>query len=301
MNLRILWFGPLPTALIADARGECPGLEVEYIRTRSSDQQFEQLLDGSVDAAITAIDNVVEWSRRAPEGDFRAVAQMESATELRLLGRRGLSDIQELHGSQLLVDAPANGFAVALRALLDISGVKSGDCNLVPAGGVTERLEALLAGKGDATLLGPPFDNAALESGCSILASINQVWPHFPGQGLVVSRRRYDTTRRALTAWLQAASATREWMASSPDAAAELLIGTGLPAGFASQVMGSVPLSWRPDTAGIELLIEHRRIVGLVGGDLGYSDLVDLSLLDRIDTARSVDGQSIDGVSHYVR
>lgn len=281
-RLRILWFGPLPAALLAKARDAHPGLDVAYLRTKSSDQQFEQLVDHSVDAVVTAIDNVVEWNRRAPDADFRVFAQMEKTTELTLFGRRGLADLESLRGRNLLVDAPANGFAVALLALLDQAEINSTDCNLLPAGGVTERLDALLAGSGDATLLGPPFDEAAAAAGCPILASVNKTWPQFPGQGLVLSRKRYRELFPALAAWLKGLGETGDWMAASPQNAIAGLVEAGLPPAFAATAVTAAPASWRPDLAGIELLIEHRRIAGLAGSNLSYSDLVDLSLVDQL-------------------
>lgn len=281
-RLRILWFGPLPAALVAEARDAHPGLDVEYLRTKSSDQQFEQLADHSVDAVVTAIDNVVEWNRRAPDADFRVFAQMEKTTELTLFGRRGLADLESLGGRNLLVDAPANGFAVALLALLDLAEINRADCNLMPAGGVTERLDALLDGEGDATLLGPPFSQAAVAAGCPVLASVNETWPQFPGQGLVLSRKRYRELFPALAAWIKGLSETRDWMAASPQSAIAGLVEAGLQPAFAATAVTAAPTSWRPDPAGIELLIEHRRIAGLAGSNLSYSDLVDLSLVDQV-------------------
>jgi ABC-type nitrate/sulfonate/bicarbonate transport system substrate-binding protein len=276
-TFRILWFGPLPAALLADTRAD----QVEYQRTRSSDQQFEQLVDGSVDAVVTAIDNVVEWNRRAPGADFRVFAQLEKSTDLALFGRPGLAGLEALRGARLLVDAPANGFAVALLALLDTVGIAARDCTLVPAGGVTERLDALLAGQGDATLLGPPFDQAAREAGCRQLAGINAQWPQFPGQGLVLSRSKARDLRPELIAWLDAMTKSRDWMKSAPEEATASLIEAGLPRGFAARAPHLAPASWRPDPAGIALLIEHRRTVEFGGGDLDYADLVDLSLIDQ--------------------
>jgi ABC-type nitrate/sulfonate/bicarbonate transport system substrate-binding protein len=281
-SLRILWFGPLPMALLAQARDVHCGLTVEYMRTKSSDQQFQQLTDGTVDAVVTAIDNVVEWNRQAPEADFRVYAQMESTTQLTLFGRHGIAGLDSLRGRNLLVDAPANGFAVALLALLDTVGMSGTDCTFVPAGGVTERLDALLAGDGDATLLGPPFDQVAAQAGCPKLASVNETWPQFPGQGLVLLRKRYIELAQALAAWLMDLGDMRDWMLASPDEAIKLLVDAGLPPAFAATAPNASPASWRPDRAGIELLIEHRQIAGLPGGDLRYSDLVDLSLFEQV-------------------
>jgi hypothetical protein len=53
----------------------------------------------------------------------------------------------------------------------------------------------------------------------------------------------------------------------------------GMPPAFAATALSASPASWIPNAAGTELLIAHRRITGLPGADLKYSDLVDLSLV----------------------
>ena len=49
-----------------------------------------------------------------------------------------------------------------------------------------KRFDALLDGAVDGTLLGPPFDERARASGKRELASVQEAFPAFPGQGLVV-------------------------------------------------------------------------------------------------------------------
>lgn len=288
--LKLLWFAPLPTVLVAqalDLQGVC---DVQAERTHSSDQQFEQLCNGAIDAAVTAIDNVVTWNARAPDARFRAVAQVERTTELMLVARPGIRSIVDLVDRTLLVDSPTNGFVVALRAMLIEAGIDQTQYRLEPSGGVTERLDALLAGRGDATLLGPPFHNAAIAQGCNIVGRVQNSWPEFPGQGLVIdtfrlSASRHDSLLPSLIKLLRAMELARQFILSKPNEALDILGRFGIPAGAASGMLAALPSTILPDAAGIDCLIRHRATVWPEAARLLRADLIDENALVAMQAA----------------
>jgi ABC-type nitrate/sulfonate/bicarbonate transport system substrate-binding protein len=278
-SLRLLWFVPSPIAVIADAWKLTADLALQAERNPSSDAQFEALASGQVDAVVTAMDNVMDWNLRAGPRDLRIVAQMESTTPLTLVGQKGRARLEDLRSATILVDAPRNGFVVALRAMLAESGVGPDAYALEPVGGVKERFDALIAGHGDATLLGPPFDAMALQAGLTRIASVQERYPAFPGQGLVVSAVSLARLRPPLTAWLGALDSARKRMTMDRNAAREALIGAGFPAPAAHAMLLAAPRSLRPARPGVQLLIEQRRKVGLPGAYTSYKELVDDSLV----------------------
>ena len=278
-TLRLLWFVPSPVAVVADAWGLTTGVTVHAERNASSEAQFDALASGQVDAVVTAIDNVMDWNLRDGPRDLCVIAQMESTTPLTLVGRKGRTSLEGLRGSTLLVDAPCNGFIVALRAMLADSGVGPDAYALESVGGVKERFDALLAGRGDATLLGPPFDAMALQTGLVRIAGVQERYPAFPGQGLVVSAGSIERLRPALSLWLNALEQARIRMGSDAGAARQALARAGFPAPAIDAMVLSTPATLHPDRAGVELLIEQRRKVGLPGADTAYEALVDASLL----------------------
>ncbi|MDT0510241.1 ABC transporter substrate-binding protein [Novosphingobium sp. MMS21-SN21R] len=270
-----------------DLRG-VRGLRTE--RTLSSEQQFEQLRSGTIDAAVTAIDNVITWNEKAPEARFRAIAQVERTTELVLVARPGITAISDLAGKTLLVDAPANGFVVALRAMLIEAGIDETCCMLAPAGGVTERLDALLAGTGDATLLGPPFYHAAIAQGCNVVGSVQASWPDFPGQGLVVNTARLAASRddcilSQLTELLGAMDIARRSILSKPAEAVDIVVRSGVPVGAASAMLAAVSDTFQPDADGMKRLIQHRATVWPTRPPLVHADLADESVLAMLQAA----------------
>ena len=278
-KLRLLWFVPSPLAIAAEAWNLASSVSLRAERNRSSDEQFEALASGQVDAVVTAMDNVMDWNLRTGPRDLRVVAQLESTTPLTLVGRRGRTNLDGLRGASLLVDAPRNGFVVALRAMLAERGIDSDAYSLETVGGVKERFDALVAGHGDATLLGPPFDAMALEAGLNHLANVQSLYPNFPGQGLVVSARTIDRLRPALSNWLMALDGARKRIAEVPDIARRTLTHAGLPAPAVEAMLRTTAVSLHPDRIGVELLIDQRRKSGLPGANTSYEELVDTSLM----------------------
>ena len=280
-TLRVLWFVPPPVAVVAQGLPMANEVTVLSRRNTSSDEQFAALASGESDAVVTAIDNVMDWNLRDGPQDFRVVAQLERTTPLTVVGQRDRTSLEDLRGATILVDAPRNGFIVALRAMLADADVGPEAYVLDPVGGVKERYEVIISGQGHATLLGPPFDGMAVAAGLVRLATVQERYPAFPGQGLVVSSAALERMRPALSAWLRNLENARQSMGIAPEAARQALTLAGFPAPAVDAMLGATPASLVPDRAGIELLIEQRRRVGLPGANTSYEGLVESSLLGR--------------------
>src|SRR5262245_25596928 len=118
--LNVSCFVPPALAVVAQRRGffVARGVAMHSTLTTSSDEQFEKLVDGRCDVAVTAMDNVIGWNRRGAGGDFRIVAQIESTTPLFLFVQPAITSLEMLADRAILVDSTENGFVVALRAML---------------------------------------------------------------------------------------------------------------------------------------------------------------------------------------
>lgn len=273
--MKVMWFAPPAVALAAQGLA-LPGADaIDSVRTRGSDEQFDTLVRGDCDAVITAMDNVFAWNRRPGPGDFCIVAQIERTTPLVVMARPHIESLAHLKGASLLVDAPGNGFVIALRALLQAEGLGLADYRFIEAGGVQERLEALLAGQGDATLLGPQFDAVAQRAGLRALATVQGRYPRFPGQGVVVSRAALPRLQQDLTRWLRALDgACRRAMTSPQDVTDAMVRASGLDVATVSGLQRGIPDVLQPDRAGVDLLIDMRRALQLPGAEDTYADLV---------------------------
>lgn len=80
-SLRVMWF--VPPAIAVAASWQAPAnFHLESSRTQSSDEQYLSLCEGTVDAVVTSIDNVLHWNQRQGPQDFVVIAQVETTTPL---------------------------------------------------------------------------------------------------------------------------------------------------------------------------------------------------------------------------
>jgi ABC-type nitrate/sulfonate/bicarbonate transport system substrate-binding protein len=279
--LRQSHFVPPVSYLLAEELGFLRGVEVLPARTTSSGEQLSALLAGEQDMVVTAIDNLFEWTRAG--ADLRLVAQVEATTPLGIHAGGDVESIADLAGCRFAVDAPDNGFALIAKRMLRDAGV---DVDYVVVGGVRERLDALLDGQVDATLLGPPFDKLAEQAGMRRVVDVNAVLPELPGQGLVVRAGLLASTE--LEHYLRALVRGVAAGASMADAEGiELLERYGYQAAAAA-AWGTRARTLAVDQRGLGLLTEIRRSLGLLPPDIGLEELCDGEPLLRATRSTSI-------------
>ena len=281
MILRQSHFVPPVSYLLAAELGFLRGVEVLPTRTPSSAEQLRALLAGEHDMVVTAIDNLFEWTRAG--ADLRLVAQVEQTTPLGIYAGGDVESLADLAGCRFAVDAPDNGFALIAKHLLRDAGV---EVDYVVVGGVRERLDALLGGQVDATLLGPPFDKLAEKAGMRRVVDVNALLPELPGQGLVVRAELLASAEleRYLGALVRGVAAGE----SMTDAEGiELLERCGYQAA-ATAAWGARARTLAVDQRGLGLLTGIRRSLGMLPPDIGLEELCDGEPLLRATRAATV-------------
>lgn len=281
MILRQSHFVPPVSYLLAAELGFLRGVEVLPTRTPSSAEQLRALLAGEQDMVVTAIDNLFEWTRAG--ADLRLVAQVEQTTPLGIHAGGDVESLADLAGCRFAVDAPDNGFALIAKHLLRDAGV---EVDYVVVGGVRERLDALLGGQVDATLLGPPFDKLAEKAGMRRVVDVNALLPELPGQGLVVRAELLASAEleRYLGALVRGVAAGE----SMTDAEGiELLERCGYQAA-ATAAWGARARTLAVDQRGLGLLTGIRRSLGMLPPDIGLEELCDGEPLLRATRAATV-------------
>jgi ABC-type nitrate/sulfonate/bicarbonate transport system substrate-binding protein len=254
--------------LLAEDLGYLQGSQVQLTRTTSSAEQLRALLAAEQDMVVTAIDNLFEWTLAG--ADLRLVAQVEATTPLGIHARGGLETLADLAGCRFAVDAPNNGFALIAKRLLRDAGV---EVDYVVVGGVRERLDALLNGDVDATLLGAPFDKLAEKAGFARVVDINAWLPELPGQGLVVRADILESEE--LERYLKALAGGVEAGALMPDAQGiELLERCGYQTGAAS-AWHSRARTLAVDPRGLELLTGIRQSLDMLPRTIALEQLCD--------------------------
>lgn len=281
MTLRQSHFVPPVSYLLAAELGFLQGVEVLPTRTTSSAEQLRALLAREQDMVVTAIDNLFEWTRGG--ADLRLVAQVEQTTPLGIHAGADVESPTDLSGCRFAVDAPGNGFALIAKRLLRDAGV---EVDYVVVGGVRERLDALLDGQADATLLGPPFDQLADKAGFARVVDVNALLPELPGQGLVVhagvlGSAELERYLRALVRGVGAGGSMAEAQGI------ELLERCGYQAAAAG-AWGSRARTLAVDHHGLELLTEIRRSLGTLPPGIGLEELCDAEPLLRATRSATI-------------
>ncbi|MEP7739795.1 PhnD/SsuA/transferrin family substrate-binding protein [Nocardioides sp. 31GB23] len=183
------------------------GLDVEEVPVSSSPGQFRSLLDDELHVALTSPDNVMAYrfSPANPLGalaDVRIVGAVDRGMGLGLYARPGLGR-DDLAGARVGVDVPTSGFAFALYALADALGTSRDDYELLTLGSTPRRLEALLAGDCDVTMLNAGNELVAEAAGCVRLAGVERLGAYL-GTVVAVAGERHLPEAEALVAALLA-------------------------------------------------------------------------------------------------
>ena len=257
-RLRVIEFVAPGVEAIAQRRGLYAehGVEIETVRTRSSTEQRERMQSGDCDVALTAIDNLIAWN--AAGDDLVLVGQVERTTVLDLVA--AAERIEDLRGTTLAVDAVDTGFAIVLRKILRDHGLDADDYELLAAGGIQQRCDAITGGQASGGLLGPPWSDQALAQGLHRLTTVETALPDFPGIGVAVRAARLEELRDALARYLAALADAAAWAARTPrDEVIALLVEAGFPASGAGALLDVVPADVSVARGGVELLYAIRR------------------------------------------
>lgn len=170
------------------------GIAVEIQGTPDSVTQMTDFSRGKFDIAMTAVDNIVayvEGQGQAPIGpqpEFFAFMGVDTGF-LSLVTSSAITNIQDLRGKIVSVDAMTTGYAFVLYDILRRSGLeRDKDYELVSAGGMAQRWNGLREGRHHATLLSAPYNLTARNAGFTELVRATDVIG--PYQGNVAATRR---------------------------------------------------------------------------------------------------------------
>ncbi|HMA72613.1 MAG TPA: ABC transporter substrate-binding protein [Xanthobacteraceae bacterium] len=193
------------------------GIEVRLTPTPNSVFQLTGLIEGKFDIGLTAFDNVIAYM----EGQGEASLSIQPDLFVFMGGDNGLLSLavvpeiktyQDLKDKTLSVDAMTTGYAFVLFDLLKRNGLKTGDYNVVKAGGVLERWERLRERKHDGTMLIAPFDMVAKANGFNILQYALDVYGQYQGISGAARRSWAAANPKKLEAYIRGYREGLAWL-----------------------------------------------------------------------------------------
>ncbi len=188
------------------------GIEVETENLPNSDVLRASLAAGKGDLAYLAVDNAVAMVELAHEDVIIVMGGEGSQNEL--MAQPEIKSIKELRGKTLIVDAPNTAYALQMKKILLLNGMRAGkDYEIKPFGATPARLAAMREHKEFAgSMLGPPTSIVAKHEGFVSVGSVRELIGPYQAAGYFTERAWALGHRDTLTSFLSACIEAQRWL-----------------------------------------------------------------------------------------
>ena len=181
------------------------GINGEWV-VAGTPESIRAVVSGSVPVGLIGGDgSLIAVTKGAP---IREIGASLVKPTYDVIGEKGMTGLADLKGKDVGVSSVASGTAVLARAFFRARGLQPGEYDLIVAGGNTERIAALQAGKVGAALLSDPGNFVSLEQGYTHLGNILEVIPDYDFSGwwanLPWAQQNPDVATRFLKAQIRA-------------------------------------------------------------------------------------------------
>jgi len=261
-------------------------LDCTLTTTAGSVAQFQHMMAGDADLALTALDNVVGYDEG--QGDPTVTGPFDLAGvigigpgSLKLLVRPEITSYAQLRGKTFAVDAPGTGFSFVLRRLLEKNGIMPGEYSFVAVGSTQRRFDAMVAGQAVAGMVASPYDLLGQQkNGFHVLSSAIDILGHYEATVIMARRSWAAAHRPAVVAFVKAYRDAVAWLYDPKNRSEAMAIlaknNADLPPDLVAQiapvVLGS-PASYtrdgKFDVAGVNTVLELRAAYATPKKDLG--------------------------------
>jgi ABC-type nitrate/sulfonate/bicarbonate transport system substrate-binding protein len=184
------------------------GLTVDVLFTQTSGELRGGLAKGEFEIAHAGVDNAVAMAETAGADVVIVMGGDTGMNELFV--QPTISGFGDLRGKTVIVDAPNTAYALVLRKMLLVNGLKVGqDYSLKPVGGTFQRLDAMKDNPDyAASMLNPPFSTLAEQRGLrSLGTAVSVIGPYQATAAFVMrpwARANAATLERYIAAYVEA-------------------------------------------------------------------------------------------------
>ena len=201
------------------------GLKVDILFTANSDEQRNGLAKGEFEIAQAAVDNAVAMVELAKEDVVIVTGGDSSMNELMV--QPDINKVSDLKGHTMLVDALNTAYALQLKKILLMNGLRENvDYQLNPIGGTSMRLRGMRENKDNkGAMLNLPFSLDAKASGLKSLGRATDLIGPYQANGTFVLRRWGQANRDTLERYIAGLIEGTRWATSraNKDAAVKIL------------------------------------------------------------------------------
>jgi ABC-type nitrate/sulfonate/bicarbonate transport system substrate-binding protein len=241
------------------------GLDLRTKQTASSDELGQGLADGTWDAGIGVIDNIISWNRDL-SADLQVIAQLERSTLMAFCGLPSYISLKDAAGGKIGVDSTTMGFIMVGYRAFAKAGIDWRHCRYEPVGGVRQRFEALESGDCDSTILVPPFIDMAVAKGFKKLWSGETIAPNYPGVVVAGRRSWLNANEHAVRGYLGALEDANSWASKMENAkeAVGALMASRYSEVAAKNLVARILPDLRPSLPGWQEVVSLRREAGML-------------------------------------
>jgi ABC-type nitrate/sulfonate/bicarbonate transport system substrate-binding protein len=199
-------------ALIGIEKGffAAEGLKVDIVYVQSSAALVQQVTAGSVNISIST--GLVDPLRAVGMGAPISIVRIEvQAPPYDLVAKPSIKSMKDLKGKIISLGGPKDITRIYVERMLEPSGVKRGDFDMVFAGATAARASALLAGAVDAAILLPAFNFQAMAKGFHSLGLTVDYVKDLPFSGTAVNNAWAKAHKETLEKVLQGQNKSVAW------------------------------------------------------------------------------------------
>ena len=212
------------------------GVAVETDNSPNSDELRAKLAAGTGDVAYAAVDNAIAM---ALSGTDVIIVGGGEDSQNELITQRDIKSVKDLRSKTLIVDAPNTAYALQLKKIMLLNGLRIGEYEIKPVGVTPMRLAAMREHHEYAgSMLGPPASILAKRAGLVSLGSVQDLIGPYQAAGSFTQRKWAQEHRDALVSYLAAFIEAQRWLMepSHKSEVIELLIKEShLPADVAAE------------------------------------------------------------------
>lgn len=190
------------------------GIEVQNSSMPLSDTMRSDLASGKIDIAHAAVDNAVAMVELA--GADVIIVMGGDGSQYELMAQPDNKSVKDLRGKTLIVDAPNTAYALQMKKILMLNGLKPGiDCEIKPLAVTPQRLVAMRENKSyAASMMGPPTSILAKRDGFVSLGSVPELIGRYQAGGAFVRRRWAQEHADRLQRYIAANVEAQGWIMS---------------------------------------------------------------------------------------
>jgi ABC-type nitrate/sulfonate/bicarbonate transport system substrate-binding protein len=179
--LRATGYHMRPPHLAAQYKGffEKESLEVRFDEATYAPEHNRGMAEGRWDFTLSSADTMI--ARVTSDGeDYLLFMQAEEGLNASLIGRPGVTSLEQLRGKLLAGDPGDSNLDLIRMKILRSHGIREIDYRVEIIGSSPKRLEAFLQGRVAAAMLTPPSTEKALAAGGVLLAKAEDYVPNWP-------------------------------------------------------------------------------------------------------------------------